>query len=170
MRSRSERQTLPLSVLLQREVANEKIDQPEIVHGQASQSKKGEDFTLLKTDCQRAAGDGITTYSVFAVCIYLILRGQRNQLICFSYIPSSILCHFQFVFFPLWLIDRVLFQLSDVECYVHFGHWCLDVGMIWELDRFWQNVGNGLRGICRHDCPYGWQRDKVLWEIILWYL
>ncbi|PKI69750.1 probable protein phosphatase 2C 12 [Punica granatum] len=67
MRSRGEHQTVPLSVLLKREVASEKIDRPEIAHGQASQSKKGEDFTLLKTECQRAVGDGISTYSVFAL-------------------------------------------------------------------------------------------------------
>lgn len=69
MSTRSEHQTVPLSVLLKRELANEKIDRPEIVHGQASQSKKGEDYTLLKTECQRIVGDGVTTYSVFAVCV-----------------------------------------------------------------------------------------------------
>ncbi|KAL6276504.1 hypothetical protein ACE6H2_020105 [Prunus campanulata] len=42
-------QAVPLSVLLKIELANEKIEteRPEIVHGQVSQSKKGEDFTLL---------------------------------------------------------------------------------------------------------------------------
>lgn len=67
MSTRSEHQTVPLSVLLKRELANERIDRPEIVHGQASQSKKGEDYTLLKTECQRFVGDGVTTYSIFAV-------------------------------------------------------------------------------------------------------
>ncbi|XP_022768793.1 probable protein phosphatase 2C 12 isoform X5 [Durio zibethinus] len=67
MSSRGEHQTMPLSVLLKRELASEKIENPEIVHGQASQSKKGEDFTLLKTECQRAMGDGVTTFSVFGV-------------------------------------------------------------------------------------------------------
>ncbi|KAI3460242.1 hypothetical protein Pfo_016905 [Paulownia fortunei] len=59
--------TVPLSVLLKRELANEKIERPEISHGQASQSKKGEDFTFIKTECQRVLGDGVTTYSVFAL-------------------------------------------------------------------------------------------------------
>ncbi|KAL0392044.1 UNVERIFIED_CONTAM: putative protein phosphatase 2C 12 [Sesamum radiatum] len=59
--------TVPLSVLLKRESANEKIERPEISHGQASQSKKGEDFTFIKTECQRVLGDGVTTYSVFAL-------------------------------------------------------------------------------------------------------
>lgn len=62
-------QTVPLSVLLKRELANEKIERPEISHGQASQSKKGEDFTFIKTECQRVLGDGVATYSVFAVYI-----------------------------------------------------------------------------------------------------
>ncbi|PRQ27654.1 putative protein-serine/threonine phosphatase [Rosa chinensis] len=60
-------QTVPLSVLLKRELANEKIERPEIIYGQASQSKKGEDFTMVKTDCQRVVGDGVSTYSVFAL-------------------------------------------------------------------------------------------------------
>ncbi|XP_021898593.1 probable protein phosphatase 2C 12 isoform X2 [Carica papaya] len=67
MSSRGEHHTVPLSVLLKRELANEKVDNPEIQHGQASQSKKGEDFTLLKTECQRARGDGVATFSVFGL-------------------------------------------------------------------------------------------------------
>lgn len=67
MSSRGYHQTVPLSVLLKRELANEKIEKTEIVHGQASQSKKGEDFTFLKTECERAMGDGVTTFSVFGV-------------------------------------------------------------------------------------------------------
>ncbi|KAJ8772858.1 hypothetical protein K2173_028035 [Erythroxylum novogranatense] len=60
-------QTVPLSVLLKRELAHEQVEKPEILHGQANQSKKGEDFTLLKTECQRVVGDGVTTYSVFGL-------------------------------------------------------------------------------------------------------
>ncbi|RDX67408.1 putative protein phosphatase 2C 12 [Mucuna pruriens] len=69
MSARSEHQTVPLSVLLKRELANEKIEKPEVVllHGQASEEKKGEDFTLLKTECQRVVGDGVSTYSVFGL-------------------------------------------------------------------------------------------------------
>ncbi|XP_031118985.1 probable protein phosphatase 2C 12 [Ipomoea triloba] len=67
MLSKGQHQTVPLSVLLKRELASEKVEKPEIFHGQASQSKKGEDFTLLKTECQRILGDGVTTYSVFGL-------------------------------------------------------------------------------------------------------
>ncbi|KAK7352401.1 hypothetical protein VNO80_17822 [Phaseolus coccineus] len=69
MSGRSEHQTVPLSVLLKRELANEKIEKPDvvIVHGQASENKKGEDFMLLKTECQRVVGDGVSTYSVFGL-------------------------------------------------------------------------------------------------------
>ncbi|CAK9176997.1 unnamed protein product [Ilex paraguariensis] len=67
MSSKGEHQAIPLSVLLKRELANEKIERPEIFHGQANQSKKGEDFTFLKTECQRVLGDGVTTYSVFGL-------------------------------------------------------------------------------------------------------
>lgn len=63
-------QTVPLSVLLKRELASEKVEKPEIIHGQANQSKKGEDFTLVKTECQRVLGDDVTTYHVFGVSLF----------------------------------------------------------------------------------------------------
>ncbi|KAL5982435.1 hypothetical protein ACLOJK_016506 [Asimina triloba] len=58
---------VPLAVLLKRELTSEKIENPDILHGQASESKKGEDFTLLKMECQRVPGDGNTTFSVFGL-------------------------------------------------------------------------------------------------------
>lgn len=64
---------VPLGLLLQRESTNEKIDKPEILHGQASQIKKGEDFTMFKTECQRIPGDGTTTFSVFGVSFNVCL-------------------------------------------------------------------------------------------------
>ncbi|XP_039069937.1 probable protein phosphatase 2C 12 isoform X1 [Hibiscus syriacus] len=68
MSSKGEHQTVPLSVLLKRESESEKIEDPEILHGHASQSKKGEDFTLLKTECQRAMRrDDVATFSVFGL-------------------------------------------------------------------------------------------------------
>ncbi|PSR99761.1 Protein like [Actinidia chinensis var. chinensis] len=67
MSSKGEHQTVPLSVLLKRELASEKVERPEISHGQASQIKKGEDLIFIKTECQRVAGDGVSTYSVFAL-------------------------------------------------------------------------------------------------------
>lgn len=63
---------VPLAVLLKKELSGEKIEKPEIFHGQANQSKKGEDFTLVKTECQRVPGDGVTTFSVFAVIVQLV--------------------------------------------------------------------------------------------------
>lgn len=65
----TEHQTVPLSVLLKCELANQKTEKPEICHTQFNQSKKGEDFTFVKTLCQRVLGDGVTTYSVFGVCL-----------------------------------------------------------------------------------------------------
>nr|VDD44802.1 unnamed protein product [Brassica oleracea] len=67
MSTKGDHHTVPLSVLLKRESANEKIDSPELVHGQFNQSKKGEDFTFVKTDCQRVMGDGVSTFSVFGL-------------------------------------------------------------------------------------------------------
>jgi hypothetical protein len=42
---------VPLVKLLKRELKNEKIEKPTIRSGQAGQSKKGEDFTLIKLEC-----------------------------------------------------------------------------------------------------------------------
>ncbi|KAJ8504349.1 hypothetical protein OPV22_005235 [Ensete ventricosum] len=60
---------VPLAVLLRREITSEKMERPDVLHGQASQSKKGEDFTLVKTDCRRVPGDrdADATFSVFAL-------------------------------------------------------------------------------------------------------
>eukprot|EP00249_Psilotum_nudum_P000963 c13197_g1_i1 orf=919-1686(+) len=60
-------QMIPLASLLSREIKNEKIERPNIRYGQASQPKKGEDYTFVKTDCQRIPGDRSSTFAVFAV-------------------------------------------------------------------------------------------------------
>ncbi|KAM0001111.1 putative proteasome endopeptidase complex [Helianthus debilis subsp. tardiflorus] len=62
--------TIPLSVLLKRELVSEKTrDRGLLVVRLASLRacpKKGEDIALVKTECQRVLGDGVTTYLVFA--------------------------------------------------------------------------------------------------------
>lgn len=60
-------QTVPLSVLLKRESDHDKVDKLEISYGQANHSKKGEDFTFWKTECEHVLGDDVTTFHVFAV-------------------------------------------------------------------------------------------------------
>lgn len=58
---------VPLASLLKLELDNDKIESPIIRHGEASQAKKGEDFTLAKTDCQRVEGDLSSCFTVFGV-------------------------------------------------------------------------------------------------------
>ncbi|KAK8926035.1 putative protein phosphatase 2C 12 [Platanthera zijinensis] len=58
---------MPLSVLLKRELRDDIFEKPDILHGVANRRKKGEDMTLLKTECQRVPGNGRTTFSVFAL-------------------------------------------------------------------------------------------------------
>lgn len=58
---------VPLAELLKRELKNEKIEKPTIRSGQAGQSKKGEDFTLIKLECQKIPGDAASTFAVFAI-------------------------------------------------------------------------------------------------------
>lgn len=58
---------VPLAALLSREMKDEKMEKPTLQYGCASQSKKGEDYFLIKTDCLRVPGNPSSTFSVFAV-------------------------------------------------------------------------------------------------------
>eukprot|EP00250_Pteridium_aquilinum_P015459 c22592_g1_i1 orf=336-1646(-) len=58
---------VPLASLLKLELENDKVETPVIQCGEASQAKKGEDFILVKLDCQRIPGDGSSTFAVFGV-------------------------------------------------------------------------------------------------------
>ena len=63
---------VPLATLINREMKNEKMERPNVRYGQASQSKKGEDYFLVKVDCQRVPGNSSSTFSVFGVCHCII--------------------------------------------------------------------------------------------------
>lgn len=58
---------VPLAALISREMRNEKMEKPNVRFGQAAQSRKGEDYFLIKTDCQRVPGNPSSTFFVFAV-------------------------------------------------------------------------------------------------------
>ncbi|XP_058087985.1 probable protein phosphatase 2C 15 [Magnolia sinica] len=58
---------VPLAALISRELKTEKMEKPSIRYGCAAQSRKGEDFFLMKTDCQRVPGNSSSTFSVFAI-------------------------------------------------------------------------------------------------------
>lgn len=58
---------VPLAALISRELRNEKLEKPSVRYGCAAQSKKGEDYFLMKTDCQRVPGNASSTFSVFAI-------------------------------------------------------------------------------------------------------
>jgi hypothetical protein len=60
---------VPLASLLKLELENEKFEAPIVRYGEACQAKKGEDFTLMRTDCQRIPGDLSSTFAVFGVCL-----------------------------------------------------------------------------------------------------
>lgn len=63
-----QQQLVPLGTLIGRELRNEKLENPTVKYGQAALAKKGEDYFLIKLDCQRVPGDASTSFSVFAVC------------------------------------------------------------------------------------------------------
>ncbi|KAJ8619747.1 hypothetical protein MRB53_028276 [Persea americana] len=58
---------VPLAALISRELRNEKLEKPSVRYGCAAQSKKGEDYFLMKTDCQRVPGNALSTFTVFAI-------------------------------------------------------------------------------------------------------
>ncbi|XP_021773138.1 probable protein phosphatase 2C 15 [Chenopodium quinoa] len=43
------------------------MEKPSVSYGYAEKAKKGEDFYLVKTDCQRVPGNSASTFSVFAI-------------------------------------------------------------------------------------------------------
>ncbi|CAK9140323.1 unnamed protein product [Ilex paraguariensis] len=58
---------VPLAALIGREMRSEKMEKPTVRYGCAAQSRKGEDYFLTKTDCQRVLGNPSSSFSVFAV-------------------------------------------------------------------------------------------------------
>ncbi|XVE89591.1 hypothetical protein DITRI_Ditri20bG0008300 [Diplodiscus trichospermus] len=58
---------VPLATLIGRELRNEKAEKPFVKFGQAALAKKGEDYFLVKPDCQRVPGNPATSFSVFAI-------------------------------------------------------------------------------------------------------
>ncbi|KAF8376706.1 hypothetical protein HHK36_031623 [Tetracentron sinense] len=57
----------PLAALINREMKSEKMEKPSVRYGYDAQSRKGEDYFLMKTDCQRVPRNSSSTISVFAI-------------------------------------------------------------------------------------------------------
>ncbi|KAL5722385.1 protein-serine/threonine phosphatase [Ranunculus cassubicifolius] len=64
---RPHQKLVPLAALISKEMRSEKMAKPNIRYGSAAQSKKGEDYFHVKTDCQRVPGNSGSTFSVFAI-------------------------------------------------------------------------------------------------------
>ncbi|XP_054776134.1 probable protein phosphatase 2C 15 [Prosopis cineraria] len=58
---------VPLAALISREIKNERMEKPTLRYGHAAQSKKGEDYFLIKADCQQIPGNSSSAFSVFAI-------------------------------------------------------------------------------------------------------
>ncbi|KAL8161309.1 hypothetical protein V2J09_012798 [Rumex salicifolius] len=67
VRRHQRHEMVPLATLISREMKNEKMEKPTVRYGQSCQSKKGEDYFLIKTDCQRVPGNSSSTFSVFGI-------------------------------------------------------------------------------------------------------
>lgn len=77
------RDLVPLAALISREMQNEKMEKPTVRYGHAAQSRKGEDYFLIKTDCQRVPGNSSSAFSVFAVSL-----ASSSSIYCFY-----VVCH-----------------------------------------------------------------------------
>ncbi|CAA0817215.1 Probable protein phosphatase 2C 15 [Striga hermonthica] len=66
-RNRHHHDLVPLATLISRELKNEKKEKPIIRYGSAAQSRKGEDYFLIKNDCHRIPEDPSTSFSVFGI-------------------------------------------------------------------------------------------------------
>lgn len=64
---RHHRNLVPLAALISKEMRSEKMEKPTVRYGHAAQSRKGEDYFLVKTDCQRVPGNSSSAFSVFAI-------------------------------------------------------------------------------------------------------
>ncbi|TQD68583.1 hypothetical protein C1H46_045884 [Malus baccata] len=62
---------VPLVALISRELKSEKMEKPTVRYGHAAQSRKGEDYFLIKTDGQRVPGNSSSAFSAFAVSLTL---------------------------------------------------------------------------------------------------
>ncbi|KAJ4956867.1 hypothetical protein NE237_013650 [Protea cynaroides] len=58
---------VPLATLIGRELRNEKVEIPSIKYGQAALAKKGEDYFLIRSDCERIPGNPASSFSVFGI-------------------------------------------------------------------------------------------------------
>ncbi|XP_072967283.1 probable protein phosphatase 2C 3 [Typha angustifolia] len=66
-RRRHDHDLVPLAALIKEELKSEKMEKPCVRYGCAAQSKKGEDYFLMKTDCLRVPGNPSSSFSVFSV-------------------------------------------------------------------------------------------------------
>lgn len=73
---------VPLATLISRELRSGKNEKPFVKYGQADLARKGEDYFLIKTDCQRVPGDSSTLFSVFAVLFAFLINMLSLLLKC----------------------------------------------------------------------------------------
>lgn len=94
---------VPLAALISREMRSEKMEKPTVRYGSAAQSRKGEDYFLMKTDCLRVTGNPSSSFSVFGVCfcnlsvssmilVFIILKLSLDRVLNDLYYYLNQLC------------------------------------------------------------------------------
>jgi hypothetical protein len=119
---------VPLAALISREMRSEKMEKPTVRYAHAAQSRKGEDYFLIKTDCQRVPGNSSSTFSVFAVTLILCL--STSILPChIDWYPVVQLCYMplshdvctEFMTFRPTYYNSMFF---NIECFSPFLRFC----------------------------------------------
>lgn len=98
---------VPLAALISREMRSEKMEKPTVRYGSAAQSRKGEDYFLMKTDCLRVTGNPSSSFSVFGVCfcnlsvssmilVFIILKLSLDRVLNDLYYYLNQLCAHKF--------------------------------------------------------------------------
>ncbi|KAM0063705.1 putative PPM-type phosphatase domain superfamily [Helianthus debilis subsp. tardiflorus] len=64
---RTKSQLVFLGTLIGCELRHRNMEKPTVSYGQAALVNKGEDYFLIKPDCQRVPGNPSTSFSIFAI-------------------------------------------------------------------------------------------------------
>lgn len=108
--SRTKQSLVPLATLIGRELRSEKLEKPLLIHGQAALAKKGEDFFLIQTDCERIPGDPSSAFSVFGVNTFSFLKGIH----CVLAFSNSKVVPFVCRYLMVTMVTQLLYILRNI--------------------------------------------------------
>lgn len=125
---RHHRNLVPLAALISKEMRSEKMEKPTVRYGHAAQSRKGEDYFLIKTDCQRVPGNSSSAFSVFAVNFlpyslkfYFAMPHELDRDVQLSYMLLNHYICTEFMVLSSFFMFRVFFSFLCSICSEYFS-------------------------------------------------